>query len=175
MLSLGASALYLLVIGASLLAALTARAWSQREWHVAAWLGLAMFFAALVAVRLLTIEELLRGELRAFLMARGMLEERRSIQGTIVAVVLLGVAAAGFIGLYRAAGVVRGQRNWAVVAGLAAGGVLAMLVCLRIVSLHALDKLLFGPLKLNWAGDVGSSLAVLGAALFYVWLVRKRP
>lgn len=174
MLSLAASALYVLVIAANLLAASTARGRGQRAWHLAAWLGLAAFFAGLVVMRLFALEELARGELRALLAAREMLEERRSIQGVLVAAVLLGVAGASFFAMMRAARVVRGRRNWAVIAGLAAGGFLAVLACLRTISLHALDKLLFGPLKLNWVGDVGASLVALAAALFYTALIRKR-
>lgn len=32
-----------------------------------------------------------------------------------------------------------------------------------------------GPLKLNWIGDIGVSLFVLGAGLFYRQLVKQRP
>jgi hypothetical protein len=49
------------------------------------------------------------------------------------------------------------------------------LVILRVISLHMIDRLLFGPLKLNWIGDIGASLVVLGAAIYYMKLVRERP
>ena len=43
---------------------------------------------------------------------------------------------------------------------------------LRTISFSALDKLLYGPFKLNWVGDIGAALLVLGAAVFYLRLAR---
>ncbi len=48
------------------------------------------------------------------------------------------------------------------------------LMMLRIISLHMIDRLLFGPLKLNWVFDIGSTLAVLAAALYYIAIVSGR-
>lgn len=48
------------------------------------------------------------------------------------------------------------------------------LVGLRLVSLSPVDKLLYGPLKLNWFADIGGSLAVLGLAAAYVHRARRR-
>jgi hypothetical protein len=48
-------------------------------------------------------------------------------------------------------------------------------MALRIASLHMIDALLYGPLKLNWVIDIGGSLVVLVAAIYYVQLVHTRP
>ncbi|KPP94392.1 hypothetical protein [Erythrobacter sp. HL-111] len=175
MLSLAASALYAIVIAASLVAAFAARARRQRSWHLAAWLGLAVLFAALVLLRVFTVEEFLRGELRAFLVEQEMVNQRRSVQGLFVAAVLLFAAAAAFLGARRAASRLRGRRDRAVGAALAAGVFLTLLVGLRVISLHATDRLLFGPLKLNWIGDLGATFAALAAAVFYTLIVTRRP
>jgi hypothetical protein len=52
---------------------------------------------------------------------------------------------------------------------------MVMLLGLRIVSLHQIDVLLYGPAKLNWVIDIGASLTVLTAAGFYIRLVSHRP
>ncbi len=47
-------------------------------------------------------------------------------------------------------------------------------ISIRTVSFHALDRLLDGPLKLNWVGDIGATLTVIGAAVIYVRSVRGK-
>lgn len=46
------------------------------------------------------------------------------------------------------------------------------LILLRTISFSAFDRLLYGPLKLNWVGDIGAASLVLGAALFYIRVAR---
>jgi hypothetical protein len=43
---------------------------------------------------------------------------------------------------------------------------------LRVISLHAIDALLYGPIKLNWVIDLGTSLIVLSAAAYYTRYTR---
>lgn len=50
-----------------------------------------------------------------------------------------------------------------------------MLLGLRIVSLHQIDQLLYGPKKLNWLVDIGASLLAMGAAVVYIRVVIGRP
>ena len=56
-----------------------------------------------------------------------------------------------------------------------AGALMLGLLILRFVSLHAIDRLLYGSLKLNWVGDIGASCAILLAAGCYVSLIRQLP
>ena len=49
-----------------------------------------------------------------------------------------------------------------------------LLLALRIVSLNAVDAVLFGPLKVNWITDIGASVFVIAAALYYVRLLLAR-
>jgi hypothetical protein len=49
------------------------------------------------------------------------------------------------------------------------------MTALRLASLHAVDALLYSPVKLNWVIDLGASLVVMLSAIGYIRLVRARP
>lgn len=173
-LSLMASGTYLLVVLACLFASATAYQARQLPAHWQTWLILAIVFVVLAAMRFYAVEELLRDNLRAYFRAQGAYGDRRSIQAPLVAMLLAIVALAGFAVLYRWSLILHGRRNGArMVAVVAAIGML-FLMALRLASLHAIDALLYGPLKLNWLIDLGASVTVLAAAVYYVRLVRVR-
>ena len=69
LLSLAASGLYGCVLVVCLAAAITARGSRQLPGHVWTWLLLALFFAALIPLRLLEVEEAVRDSLRAAMRA----------------------------------------------------------------------------------------------------------
>lgn len=173
-LNLAASGIYGCVLIMCLAAAITARGSRQLPGHVWTWLVLALFFAALVPLRLFEIEETVRDSLRAALRAEGNYRERRDIQGPIVAAIIMLVGAGALALLYRTTRNVRGRRNVARVAALVAALAMLVLITLRMISLHAIDALLYGPVKLNWVIDLGASLTVLGAAAYYTRLVRRQ-
>jgi hypothetical protein len=174
MLSLAAAVLYGGVAAACLLAWSQARGSHQQAWHAAIWLGAAVLFAMLIASRVFNVEELARLELREALRMRGEFGQRRDTQGWIVAAVLTLVAAAGLYAAYTITSRISGRRNIAVAVAATSCGVMLAVIAMRMVSLHALDALLFGPLKLNWVGDIGASCATLGAAIYYSLLLRGR-
>lgn len=174
LLSLAASALYAVVVLACLRAGFEAGAKRQTKWHIRIWLLAAVLFGSLIVARLLGLEDVLRETLRNWLQAEGLADDRRAIQGPIIAVSIALFAAGGMIAFYWVAQHISGRRNIAVVAALGACGVMVATITMRMVSLHALDQLLYGPLKLNWIGDVGASLAVLGAAIYYIGVVSGR-
>lgn len=173
-LSLVACALYGVVASVSLRAACEARSKRQQPWHLKAWGLIAFYFVVLIVLRLFNIEEGLREGLRQFLEAQNLLANRRSFQGPIIAIVIILFSAAAMLAVYWTSQRVSGRRNIAVALAIGACGVMFATMAMRVVSLHALDRFLNGPLKLNWVGDIGSSLAVLGAALFYVSVVRGK-
>ncbi|MEM1050700.1 MAG: hypothetical protein AAGI28_01260 [Pseudomonadota bacterium] len=125
----------------------------------------------LIVSRLLGLEEFLRAELREFLRIQGLMSERRSIQGPIIAVALIVFTSIAMLAAYRTSQRISGRRNIAVAVAIGACGVMVATIAFRSVSLHALDWFLNGPLKLNWVGDVGAAVAVLSAALIYVRIV----
>ena len=173
-LSMAAVAFYAVVVLACMAAFGTAMTSAQPRWNRNAWLALATLFVLLIVLRGLGIEELLRGFLRDLLRNGGTYEARRTVQGIIASIVVLLVATLAAWWLLRSARRVRGRRNLATVAALVAGGAMLFLVLLRLISLHMIDRALYGAFKLNWVVDIGSSVAVLGAAIIYVRLVRAR-
>lgn len=175
MLSLVAAAYYVLVALACMLACGTASHYRQPRWYRDVWLALAILFLVLIALRGLGIEEWARDALRDVLRSGGSYGDRRSTQGIVASIVLVIVAAAGLLWLYRAASSFRGRRNVVSLVALASGSAMALLVLLRLISLHMIDRALYGPLKINWIGDIGTSTLVLVCAIYYAKLVRARP
>ena len=96
------------------------------------------------------------------------------MQALIVSVVICVMGALGFTWIYRARTLVKGRRNIATLIAQASGGAMLVLVVLRLISLHAIDRVLYGTFKINWIGDVGTSLLVLAAAAYYVNLFRPQ-
>ena len=174
-LSLAALALYAGVALAAMAACGTAASSGQPPWNRNVWLVLAAVFVVLIASRGFGIEERIHDSLREAARDQGSYEGRRSVQGIVVALVLTAAGAAGFWWLYRASRALRGRRNVATLVALVAGAAMVCLVVLRTISLHMIDKVLYGPFKVNWIGDIGISLIVLSAAVYYIRLVRARP
>ncbi len=175
LLSLTATGLYLVVLAACVAAALAARKFRQPPGHWRIWAFVATGFLVLAVMRLVGFEEVLRESLRDLLRVEGAYDSRRAYQRPLAAGLLAAISAAVALGLLRQWQLARGRRNIAAVVGLAGFATMMMVLGLRIVSLHQLDKLLYGPLKLNWIMDLGASLAVLGAALMYIRYVAQRP
>lgn len=175
LLSLAASGVYALVVIICAAAAGTAVHHRQLSGHWRTWLIIGLFFGVLILLRLVAAEEWLRDYLRSSLRAAGDYNDRRSVQAPIVAAIIGTVGAGAFLLCYRWIRVVRGRRNIARVAGVVAALSMVFLIGLRLASLHPIDALLYGPLKLNWVIDLGASLVVIGAGIYYIRLVRQQP
>lgn len=173
--SLLAGFLYFLVATACMFAAWTAQTLRQPLLHRRTWLLVAVLFIALMLARLFAVEEGLRDGLRTAMRASGNYEERRALQAPLVAAALvIGTGVGGYL-VYRWGRTIRGRRNFMVFASVLAASTMLLLIVLRLTSLHMVDALLYGALKLNWIIDTGASLAVVAAAVTYVRLVRARP
>lgn len=178
-LGVSAAGLYGLVMLACLAACAHAARGRSPAAHVRNWAIIALVFAGLIMLRALNLEEMIRQDFRAMLRADNSYGDRRELQRPLVALVIVIAAPIAFLLLRRLVSQRHSRRELtisiAIMATLAMIGVLA----LRIISLHQVDALLYGPIKLNWITDIGASLAVLGAALRYVWLGRvvsgRRP
>lgn len=173
-LSLAATVLYSGVALSCMAAAGTAVKARQPRWNLRVWIALAGLFVLLLVLRGFGIEEWIRTVLREWLRADGSYSGRRFGQGLSISAVLL-VLAAVFFWLVRSSKKVRGRRNIATMAALVSGGAMIVLIVLRTISLHMIDTLLYGPFKLNWVVDIGSSFVVLGAAAYYHRVVQARP
>lgn len=175
-LSLAAALLYLVVYVSCGTAMLVARNHAQPRWHVNAWALLLAIFMLLMLVRFFDVEATLQDALREALREQHNYESRRDFQRPMAAGMLIVIAIAMFWAVYRLAHMartLRGRRNMAVLGALTGAVAMLFLIGFRMISLSPVDKLLYGPLKLNWVGDIGASLTVLGASAFYVWVVSK--
>lgn len=174
MFSLMAASLYGGVVLFCIAAAAVAVVRQQQAWHVWAWLLLAALFVVLSLLRAYGVEAALRDDLRILLYRDGVYEERRTFQRPVaaaaVALVALGVAA----WIYHGFRTVAGRRNVAVMVACASAFAMVGLLVFRLISLSPIDKLLYGPAKINWIVDIGSSLAVLASAAYYAVLVSRR-
>ncbi|WAT17040.1 hypothetical protein OZN62_08810 [Aurantiacibacter sp. MUD11] len=170
-LSLAGAAIYVLVAITTAFAAHFAASREQQTWHIRSWAALTLLFVLLIAMRLFDAEGVLRDSLREYARWHGLYGSRGSMQRPMVAVVIVIAALAGCWGFWRFGRTLRGRRNIAVGLALACGASMFALVGLRVISLHLVDSLLYGPLKLNWLGDVGLSFLVAGAAIIYVKIV----
>lgn len=173
--NLAAVGLYLLasfVAAAGLFGALRFR---QAGWHVRTWLLIVILFAALAALRGLGLEDFWQDALRNMMRADGAYQDRRAFQRPLAAGVIAAAGLIAFLWVYRGFRSVRGRRNVAVMVAAASAFVMIALVALRLISLHPVDALLYGPFKLNWIIDIGTSLIVLGASLTYLRVVIQRP
>lgn len=174
-LSLTAASLYTVILAVCLFAAMSAHRQRQPVAHSRTWVLIAMFFGALALMRIAGAEDWLRGVLRAELRSEGRYNDRRELQRQLVIALMLVFAGLFLWALqikYRAA---HGRRNVAQFVALAAVAMMLFLMALRIVSLHQIDMVLYGPAKLNWIVDIGSSLTVMVAAGLYVRVVSRRP
>lgn len=166
-LSLAAAGVYVAVMAGCLWAARASGASRNRASDVYSWLFLGAFFGLLAVTRVIGFEDLVREELRTVLFTQEAYEQRREIQRPLAAGAVLIFAPLTFWWVYRTARTVRSRSAIALsLAYLGAIGMTALLV-LRIVSLHDVDRLLYGPLKLNWIGDVGFAVTVFAAAVYY--------
>ena len=167
--------LYLLVALAAAAGMLGAVRYRQAGWHIQVWLVVGAFFIILAVLRGLGVEDMWQNDLRAMMRADGAYQDRRDFQRPLAAGVIMLAGFAAFLWAYRGFRNVRGRRNVAVMVAMASASVMLALVALRLISLHPVDALLYGPIKLNWIIDIGSSLTVLGAAVYYLRLISQRP
>lgn len=168
--SLIAACFYAAVVASCLVALIPSLRRRQARWHVWGWSAMAVLFVTLAAFRVFALEELLREELRDLLRGRGAYDDRRAIQGPIFAALFVSAAFLGGFWAVRTARTISGRRNIAMAIAIGCGCTLILLNMLRIVSLHSVDTLLYGPLKLNWVIDLGASALVLACGVYY-WRV----
>lgn len=171
--SLVAIVLYLAVAYACSRAARVAKIARRPETERRRWLAFTTFFGALAAFRASNLEEAIRSALREQLIVHGEYFERWSLQAPVAAAALV-LLAAGIGALFLVHPAQRGRGRLAAsifVADLAVAAQVG-LVMLRVISLHAVDALLYRGPHLNWLVDCGATFAVAYAALRYRNLLR---
>jgi hypothetical protein len=173
-LSLVAAFVYMIIVAAAAFAALPAMMAGRVNWHRSIWLMVAALFLALALMRVFAFEEWLRGALRSMFYSEEAYENRGFVQKPLVMVLLLSALGLATGLLYALSRRVSGQRDVAAVMALGCTGAMLLLAALRLVSLHSVDALLYGPLKLNWFLDLGLTAVVFASALAYCLADRQR-
>lgn len=162
-LSLIASGFYIIVSLACLGAARALNRHPHGRSKAASWVAVAVFFLILAASRVFLIENTAEVLLREYLRSLDGYEGRRPMQiGLTVTIVVIGLLTLFAFAWRIADGARRRDRDhvhlWF---AFLACTMMAFLVAARLVSLHAMDAVLYGPAKINWVVDIGASLVVL--------------
>ena len=141
------------------------------QWHQRVWLVAVVLFVVCALSRLFGLEEGLRLMLRGELREERIYDVRREYQAAIASAIIIVAGLATFAGAARviASGVLRagGRTRIALAAGCACAA-MALLIVIRIVSLHMLDVLIYRGPRLNWIVDIGSTVIVGTLAWLYV-------
>lgn len=169
----------LAVYSATIVAALSAyrRAWIyERPARIGrGWLAVAFGFACLMAVRLAGLEELARQSMRQWVMGHQLYELRRSFQAPLAALVVAIAFAAALAAWYFWLRKSAPRERWMQRIAFLSLASFAPLYALRLVSLHATDKLLYsGPIRLNWILELGLCLAAGASAIAFGEIVKRR-
>lgn len=169
MLNIIATTAYVIFLFPCLFAAYQARRCGRPTGHVVTWVVAAMLLLALALSRANGWEDIAREALRSALEQSGNHAQRRLIQAPFMVVAIVCAAA---MPIYIWATLSRGRPRRSVVLTKLAELVIAAfvaLIALRLVSLHATDRLLYaGPVRLNWVLDGGLSLGLAVLAVLYV-------
>lgn len=149
-------------------------AWKKRRnWYGqspgrrgAFWLGAAAFMTSLAVVRLFAIDEAARMTFKLMAKSSGLYAARRGFQAelivtiTIVAILLAAAASWRFKPMLDA----RPSARLAAIALVGMAGHL-FLTALRLVSLHGVDRVLYGPEHAGYILDVGCTALIVFAAV----------
>lgn len=166
-------ALYALAVLLAILAARAARHAQRPHSEFVHWLFVAAMFVLFAVLRGFQIEDWLEVTLRSALRAEGVYQDRRLIQTVAASVIaifaVVGVGYWMYQGMRHLADRCHGLVFFARVACFA----MIALICLRLVSLHAVDIILYG-FRVNWITDVGLTLFVALSAVLYSRLARQR-
>ena len=178
MLSLAAAGIYIAVALACVTAARAASTDPRFSYAFRVWVLASAFFVLLAMMRAYSVEDFLRDQLRTGLIEFDARDNRRVLQ----AIALFLVSVTGAI-LCRSAWI-----RWKAATGnplrravlLANFAIVAMvgLILLRVISLHAMDAILFrgliGSIRLNWILDLGLSLTVCVSAIQFGRKLRRK-
>ena len=156
-----ACVLYLCVIVATIGAARSAdKSRDRLRWRLAA-----VFFAMALILRGTGLEAWLTQSMRESLFADGLYARRQDFQRPLAALAVVAISACLFF-FYTKRPKVRGRsREWYRFWAMIGITLMAGLVGLRLISFHELDRALYGPIRLNWILDIGSSFLVIWAAV----------
>ncbi len=156
----------LLYVTVAVAAVLAARDATLRENRIF-WLSCAAFFMILAIARTSGFEAFVTSSLRGWLYAEGAYQDRREIQRPLAAAAVIVVGAALFWFWLKRPPARATSRAWARFGGMVGTAAMCGVIAMRLISFHELDRLLYGPIRLNWILDLGSSGLVAVSAWRY--------
>lgn len=135
----------------------------------AIWALVALVFVLFALARYFAVEDAIRADMRAYLIKEGEYGGRRHVQGWMVGILMvLASLVCAWLWRYRTAGVRLTLRRLSVIAAIVATLAFIVLFVLRIISLHAVDRLLYGgPIHMNWLFEAGLCAIVALAAVVH--------
>lgn len=133
---------------------------SRRFWMVAG-----AFFFVLAVLRASGIEYAITDALREHLYREGAYESRREFQRPLAAGAFVLICAALYLFYLKRPAPKAGVRDWSKFWAMIAITVMAGVILMRLISFHELDRLLYGPVRMNWVLDIGSTLVVAASAV----------
>lgn len=160
-LALAACGMYLGVTVACGFAARNALSHGSRRF----WIAGGVFFAVLALVRGSGLENALAEALRLRLYQDGVYESRRDFQRPLAAGAVVVISAAFYLFYLKRPRPRAGVRGWARYWAMIGMTVMLGVIALRLISFHDLDRLLYGPVRMNWVLDIGSTVLVAWAAV----------
>ncbi|MFM2371322.1 MAG: hypothetical protein RIS85_1059 [Pseudomonadota bacterium] len=162
-LALAACGMYLGVAVACGFAARNAMSHGSRKF----WILSGVFFVALTILRGTGIEIAITDALRAQLYQDGAYESRREFQRPLAAAAFVLICAALYLFYLKRPAPRAGPRGWARFWALIGITVMLGVILMRLISFHELDRLLYGPVRMNWVLDIGSALLVAASAVVF--------
>lgn len=139
-----------------------------------AWMVAVAVFVVLAGMRAFQLEELLRDGLRTLLHAEGEYGKRRAFQAPLAVAVLAMLLPLALLAHRLWQRTAPGAGTRLVLAAQLGMVGLALLYAMRIISLHFIDKLLYGGgVHLNWFLEGGLTLLIGGPAALYVLRSRR--
>ena len=172
--ALGTSA-YFIAIAACSLGWRAARRGVRPPIERRTFVGAICFFAALATIRFWSLEEAARDALRDLFRADGIYQDRWTFQAPLVAFSLIVTAGLAFYIFRRRRIYIRSYRGTLAYLMRVAMIAFVPLIAMRTISLHAMDRVLYGgPVRLNWIVDGGLTMAVIACSIAYV-LHRPSP
>lgn len=165
--------LYSVTAACCLFAVQNARNYHASAMQTANWLAIAAVFVGLIALRGFLIEDWIEQTIRQLIRDTGGYNERRRYQA-VIAIVMSGLALVVLFVGYRSFVRVRCRSDMILFFANAACVAMIGLIAFRMLSLHAVDRVLYD-FKVNWVIDIGTTIVVAGCAVVFARSVKSQP
>lgn len=170
-----AASAYVLVGIMCFCASAAAMRFPRSAWHWRAWALVGVIFLLFALMRFFSVEEVLRDELRSSLHAQSSYGERGNVQRAFLAGFLV---ICSFPIIYF---IISKEKNLKFLGSATINlavlscSLMIILMIIRTISWHDIDKILYGPLKINWFLDLGLTCATLCFAVIYAYQAFQPP